>query len=73
MLGEAIHITSEYLAHEAKVVSVSSKVDALEAKNVKLRRDLISTMDEANFAKGRVKVLANELKVEKQLTLEKDK
>lgn len=45
-----IHITFEYLGHEAKAVSAGSKVDALEVENAKLRRDLISSMDEANFA-----------------------
>ena len=65
MLGETIHITSEYLSHEAKVTSVGSKVEALEAKNVELRRELISTMDEANIAKEKAKALADNLRVEK--------
>lgn len=72
MLGETIHITSEYLGHEAKIVSVGSKVEALESENSKLRRNLISAMYEVNTAKKKAKVLADELKVEKQLTVEKD-
>lgn len=48
------------------------KVEALEAKSVKLRRDLIIAMDEANSAKEKAKSLANELRVEKQLTVQKD-
>ena len=36
-------------------------------------RDLISTMDEANTAKEKAKALADDLKVKKQLTMEKDK
>lgn len=71
-VGETIHITSKYLAHEAKAVSARSKVDALESENAKLRRDLIFAMGEANSAKEKVKVLADKLKIEKQLTLEKD-
>ena len=48
------------------------RVEALEAENSKLRKDLISTMDEANTVKENVKVLGDELRVERQLTLEKD-
>jgi len=65
VLGETIHITSEYLSHEAKAMSVGSKVEALEARNVELRKELISTMDEANTAKEKAKALANNLRVEK--------
>ena len=36
-------------------------------------RDLISIMDEANTAKEKAKALADDLKVKKQLTMEKDK
>ena len=68
MLQETIHITSEYLSQEAKATLVQSKVQALEVENSKLRKDLISAMDEANIAKERAKVLANELRVERQLT-----
>ena len=42
-----------------------SKVEALEAKATKLKRDLITIMDEANTTKEKTKTLANELKVEK--------
>ena len=65
VLGETIHITSEYLSHEMKAVAVGSKVEALEAKNSKLRRDLISAMAKAKSAKEKAKALANELRVEK--------
>ena len=68
-----IHITSEYLGHEAKAVSTGSKVEVLEAENAKLKRDLISAMDKANTAKEKTKALADDLEVEKQLTVEKDK
>ena len=48
------------------------RVEALEAENSKLRKDFISTMDEANTVKENVKVLGDELRVERQLNLEKD-
>ena len=60
VLEETIHITSEYLAMEE-----GSKVETLEAENAKLRRDLISAMDKANYAKEKAKALADDLKVEK--------
>ena len=65
MLGKAIHITSEYLSHEEKVVVVGFKVEALKAETGKMKRDLITVMDEANLAKEKAKALANELRVEK--------
>lgn len=67
VLGEMIHITSEYLSHEVKAVAARSKVEALEAENSKLRRDLISAMAKAKSAKEKAKALAEDLKVEKQL------
>ena len=47
-------------------------MEALKAENSKLKKDLISTMDEANTIKEKVKVLGDDLKAERQLTLEKD-
>jgi len=44
---------------------VGSKVEALEAENSKLKKDLISTMDEANTVKEKVKVLGDKLKAER--------
>ena len=41
-------------------------------ENSKLNKDLIIVMDEANTIKEKVKGLSDKLKVEKQLTLEKD-
>ena len=73
VLGETIHIASEYLGHEAKAVSAGSKVEASEAENPKLKRGLISTMDEANTTKEKAKALGDNLRAERQLTLEKDK
>ena len=59
MLGESLHLTSEYLAYEAKVKFARSHVTTLEAENSKL-------------AKEKVKTLIDELRTERQLTLEKD-
>ena len=67
-----IHIMSGYLSHEVKATSVGSKVEALEAENAKLRKELISTMDEANTTKEKTKALADDLRTEKQLNVEKD-
>ena len=72
MLGEAIDITLEYLGREAKATSVGSKVEALEAENSKLRKELISAMDETNTTKEKAKVLVDNLRAERQLALEKD-
>ena len=57
VLGESLHITSEYLAQEAKITSTVSRVKALEAENSKLKRDLITAMDEANAMKEKDKQL----------------
>ena len=37
-----------------------------------MRKDLISAMDEANTSKEKVKVLSDDLRAKRQLTLEKD-
>ena len=44
----------------------------LEADNSKLKKDLIAAMNKANLAKEKVKTLTDELRIERQLTLEKD-
>ena len=72
VLGETIHITSEYLSKETKATIVGSKVQVLKAKNLKLSKDLISAMDKVNTSKEKAKVLFDNLKAERQLTLEKD-
>ena len=69
VLGETIHITFEYLSHKEKAVVARSKVEALDTEIEKLKRDLIIVMDEANLAKEKAKALADELRVEKQLTV----
>ena len=72
MLGESHHLTSEYLASEAKVESTQSHVTTLEAKNSKLKKELIVAMSEANLDKEKLKTLTDELRAERELTLEKD-
>ena len=72
MLGESLHITYEYLSHEAKIASAMSRVEVLEAKNSKLKKDIIVVMDETNTIKEKAKVLGDDLRAEWQLTLEKD-
>ena len=69
---ESLHITSEYLSQEAKVAYAASKVKALEAENSELKKDLIVAMDEANTIKEKARVLSDDFRAEKQLTLEKD-
>ena len=65
MLGESLHITSEYLIHEAKIASTVSRVEALEAENSKLKKDLIVVMDEANIIKEKAKALRDDLRVKR--------
>ena len=72
MLGESLHLTSEYLASEAKVESAQSHVTTLEAENSKLKKELIVAMNNANLAKEKLKTLTEELRVEQELTKEKD-
>ena len=72
VLGESLHITSKYLTQKAKVVSAVSGVEALEAENSKLKKDLITTIDEANIMKEKIKVMGDNLRAERQLTMEKD-
>ena len=49
-----------------------SRVDALEAENSKLKKNLIIAMGETNALKEKLKVMEDDLKVERQLTMEKD-
>ena len=62
-----MHITSQYLANEEKVVVANSKVEAMESKALGLRRDLIAAMDANNTSKEQIKVLTEQLDSEKLL------
>ena len=72
MLGESLHITFEYLTQEAKVTSLTSKMEAMEAKTSILKHKLIESMGEATALKEKMKDLNDDLRAECQLTLEKD-
>ena len=72
MLGKSLHITSKYLASEAKVESARSHASSLEAENLKLKKELVAAMNDANLAKEKLRTLTEELRVEWELTKEKD-
>ena len=72
MLGESLHLTSEYLPLEAKVEFARSHVTTLKAENSKLKKELIVAMNDANLAKEKLKTLTKKLKFEQELTKEKD-
>lgn len=48
VLGEPIHLTTEYQTSEEKVIMANSKVDALEVEGSTLRKELIVVMDDGN-------------------------
>ena len=72
MLGESLHITSKYLTQEAKVASLTAKMEAMEAETSTLKQNLIDSMGEVTTLKEKVKALSDDLRAEHQLTLEKD-
>ena len=72
MLGESLNITSELLTQEANVASVMSRMEALEVENSKLKKNLIVAMDEANLIKEKANTFSDDLRAERQLTLDKD-
>ena len=61
VLGEAMHITSQYLANEEKAVMATSKAEALEVEPLGLQKDLIAAMDAHNTSKEQVKVMTEQL------------
>ena len=71
MLGESLHLTSEYLASEANVKSARSHASSLEVENSKLKKELIAAMNDANLAKEKLRTLTNKLMVKQELTKEK--
>ena len=72
MLGKSLHLTLEYLALAAKVEFARSHALSLEAENSKLKKELIAAMNDANLAKEKLRTLTEELRVERELTKEKD-
>ena len=67
-----MHIMTQYLANEEKVVVVNSKVEALEIEASSLRNDLGVAMDALNASKEKTKVLTKQLESEKQVVKQKD-
>jgi len=67
-----LHITTKYLTIEERVVVSNSKVDALEAKNSTLRKELITAMESGNRMKEQITALTDGLKAERLLTKQKD-
>ena len=51
MLRESLHITSEYLTQEAKVASLTSKMEAMEVETSTLKQNLIDSIGEATALK----------------------
>ena len=72
MLGDSLHITSEYHTQEAEVASAVSRVEALKVENSKLKKELLTAIDEANTLKEKIKVTGDNLMAKRQLTVEKD-
>ena len=54
------------------MASLASRMEALEKENSTLKKKLIDSMDEATTLKENVKALNTDLRVERQLNLEKD-
>ena len=54
------------------MASLASRMEVLEAENSTLKKKLIESMHEVNTLKESSKTLADNLRAEHQLTLEKD-
>nr|POE92652.1 hypothetical protein CFP56_36918 [Quercus suber] len=72
VLSESLRLTTDYLENEERVVVANSKLESVDAKSSKLRKDLIEAMDKANRAKEKIKELNEVLRVEKMLVVQKD-
>ena len=67
-----MHITTDYLNMEEKVVVATSKVESMEVECSQLKKDLIAVMNERNDANQKIKELTKALRVEKVLVIQKD-
>ena len=67
-----MHITTDYLNMEEKVVVATSKVESMEVECSQLKKDLIAVMNERNDANQKIKELTKALHVEKVLVVQKD-
>ena len=54
------------------MASLTTRMEALEKENSDLKKNLIASMDKTTSLKEKVKVLDDDLKVERRLTQEKD-
>ena len=63
---------TDYLSVEEKVVVTQSKAESVEAKNSRLRKDLVEAMDQAMKSKEKVDKLKKALKVKKKLVAQKE-
>ena len=72
VLKESLHITTEYLNMEEKVVVANSKEESVEVESSKLRKDLIAAKNETNDANQKIRELTEALHVEKVLVVQKD-
>ena len=54
------------------MVSLTSRMEALEEENSMLKKKLINSMHKANTLKENTRTLTDDLEAERQLTLEKD-
>ena len=72
VLGETMHITTQYLVNEEKAVVANSKVEALKTKASGLRNDLGAAMDALNASKEKTKALIEQPESEKQMVKQKD-
>lgn len=67
VLGEALHITNEYLTTKERVIMANFKVDDFKAGNSTLRKELIVAMDSGSRMKEQIKALIDDLKAERLL------
>ena len=72
VLGESLRLTIDYLNIVEKAVVANSKLEFVEVKSSKLRKDLIVAMDETSKANEKIKELSEALRVEKMLVIQKD-
>nr|POF23571.1 hypothetical protein CFP56_50164 [Quercus suber] len=79
VLGESLHLTTDYLSNEEKVLVANSKVEFVEVESSKLRKDLFEAMSQAAKAKEKVmelnietintKILADEAREQEEAAI----
>ena len=62
-----MHIMTDYLNVEEKVVMATSKAESIEVEFSQLKKDLIVAMNKRNDANRKIKELIEALRVEKAL------